>query len=402
MVAQALVIGVVLALPCSARRARPDGGRARAWARRWPRPPSRCWRGVAADSARASGFPPEVVLAALDPSPDPRPGRDRRLLRRHRPAHRALVGRQLLPARVSLLPEPVPRARRARHRGRRRAPGPRPAAPARRHRRRGAPAGPRALGASRAGARRAPSSSPAASAIRRSCSSPCTSRWPCWSRWARTPSRTARAAPGGGWRVAALAAGALLRLARPCGRGWRPSARAGSRPASSRRSTRGPRASACWTGAARRGHRRRGRPRRGGARRPRLARPAGAPRPPRSAVVALLAADLLRAGAGLNPATSADFFAPSPEVARHHDAWRAAGRIFTCDPASSRAYARGARPSRSDHERWTFAVLRDTARALVQRQRRPAVGAQPRPHDAGPARAPDRRRGRADARRSTG
>lgn len=76
-------------------------------------------------------------------------------------------------------------------------------------------------------------------------------------------------------------------------------------------------------------------------------------------IVALLAADLLRAGAGLNPSTSPGFFRPSAEVARHHAAWRAAGRVFTCDPAASGAYALG-RTLRRDHERWTFAVLRDT------------------------------------------
>jgi hypothetical protein len=85
-----------------------------------------------------------------------------------------------------------------------------------------------------------------------------------------------------------------------------------------------------------------------------------APRPAALGHVALLAADLLRAGAGLNPATSAGFFTPTPELARHHPAWRAAGRVFTCDPPASAAYARG-RAMRADHERWTFAVLRDTA-----------------------------------------
>jgi hypothetical protein len=77
------------------------------------------------------------------------------------------------------------------------------------------------------------------------------------------------------------------------------------------------------------------------------------------AVVGLLAADLLRAGMGLNPTVPAGFFAPSAEIARHLDAWRAAGRVFTCDPAASEAYAVG-RATRADHERWTFAVLRDT------------------------------------------
>jgi hypothetical protein len=79
-----------------------------------------------------------------------------------------------------------------------------------------------------------------------------------------------------------------------------------------------------------------------------------------AAIVALVAADLLRAGAGLNPAVEAGFFAPSPEIARHHDGWRAAGRVFTCEPTASAAYAE-ARAARTRHELWTFATLRDTA-----------------------------------------
>ncbi len=85
-----------------------------------------------------------------------------------------------------------------------------------------------------------------------------------------------------------------------------------------------------------------------------------APGPAAAGVVALIAADLLRAGAGLNPTTTAAFFRPSPEIARHHEDWRAGGRIFTCAPAGSRAYAEG-RAVRPDHEQWTFALLRDTA-----------------------------------------
>ena len=76
-------------------------------------------------------------------------------------------------------------------------------------------------------------------------------------------------------------------------------------------------------------------------------------------LVALVAADLVRAGAGLNPAASDEFYTPSEEVARYHAAWRKAGRVFTCDPAASRAYAAG-RAVRAEHERWTFALLRDT------------------------------------------
>ena len=83
-----------------------------------------------------------------------------------------------------------------------------------------------------------------------------------------------------------------------------------------------------------------------------------APRLAAGGVVALVAADLVRAGAGLNPAVAPSFYSASPEIARHHAEWRAAGRVFTCDPASSRAYALG-RSVRREHEGWTFAVLRD-------------------------------------------
>ena len=76
-------------------------------------------------------------------------------------------------------------------------------------------------------------------------------------------------------------------------------------------------------------------------------------------VAALVAADLLRAGAGLNPAVDPSFYVPSPELSRHHETWRAAGRVFTCDPAASRGYALG-RALLREHEQWTFAVLRDT------------------------------------------
>jgi hypothetical protein len=84
-----------------------------------------------------------------------------------------------------------------------------------------------------------------------------------------------------------------------------------------------------------------------------------APRAAAAGLVALVAADLVRAGAGLNPATGPGFYEPSAEVAGHHAALREAGRVFTCDPASSRAYAAG-RAVRAQHERWTFALLRDT------------------------------------------
>ena len=87
----------------------------------------------------------------------------------------------------------------------------------------------------------------------------------------------------------------------------------------------------------------------------RLAAPAGG-----LAVAALVAADLLRAGAGLNRGAAPAFYVPSPEVERHRAHWRRAGRVFTCEPAESRAYA-AARAVRPSHESWTFALMRDTA-----------------------------------------
>jgi hypothetical protein len=75
----------------------------------------------------------------------------------------------------------------------------------------------------------------------------------------------------------------------------------------------------------------------------------------------LLLADLLRAGAGLNPMVSPSLLAPSAEAARlAADLRRDGGRVFPLDPSESPAYyrERARRPGR--HELWTFAVLQDT------------------------------------------
>jgi hypothetical protein len=94
-----------------------------------------------------------------------------------------------------------------------------------------------------------------------------------------------------------------------------------------------------------------------------LAAGRGSLRPPSAAVAmaGLVAADLLRAGAGLNPMVTPSFFALSPEmtaVARRIE--EAGGRIFTCDVAQSPAYleTRGAFGPRQ--EAWSFALLRET------------------------------------------
>jgi hypothetical protein len=79
--------------------------------------------------------------------------------------------------------------------------------------------------------------------------------------------------------------------------------------------------------------------------------------PSRAAVLAgaLVAADLLRAGAGLNPMVSARFFAPSPELQARLPALRA-GRVFTCSLEGAAAYhaARAGRPA--DHVALSFAA----------------------------------------------
>lgn len=83
------------------------------------------------------------------------------------------------------------------------------------------------------------------------------------------------------------------------------------------------------------------------------------PRLAGTALVALAAGDLLRAGAGLNPMVSAVFYAQTSEVLDRDPELRS-GRIFTCGIAESPEYllARAARGE--DHEVWTFATLAET------------------------------------------
>jgi hypothetical protein len=76
--------------------------------------------------------------------------------------------------------------------------------------------------------------------------------------------------------------------------------------------------------------------------------------------VGLLAADLLRAGAGLNPTVTPDFFRPSEEARRTAEIVRGEeGRLFTFDAGYSPAYY-AARATRRDHEVWSFAILQET------------------------------------------
>jgi hypothetical protein len=79
------------------------------------------------------------------------------------------------------------------------------------------------------------------------------------------------------------------------------------------------------------------------------------------ALVGLLAgADLLRAGAGLNPSVAPSFLLPSAEMQEALTRLRAeGGRVFTCPVTRSPAW-NAARPVQSDSlDVWTFAAMRD-------------------------------------------
>ena len=80
--------------------------------------------------------------------------------------------------------------------------------------------------------------------------------------------------------------------------------------------------------------------------------------------VALLAADLLRSAAGVNPMVSPAFYALSPEMSRVAESLHTRReRVFTCDLDQSAGYRRvlaDRLASREPHEAWSFAVLMET------------------------------------------
>jgi hypothetical protein len=79
------------------------------------------------------------------------------------------------------------------------------------------------------------------------------------------------------------------------------------------------------------------------------------------ALAALASADLLRAGAGLNPMVSPAFYrlseATTVLAARIEEE---GGRVFTFDPSASSAYFRARDARGGNHETWTFRVLQAT------------------------------------------
>jgi hypothetical protein len=85
------------------------------------------------------------------------------------------------------------------------------------------------------------------------------------------------------------------------------------------------------------------------------------PAPVAWAVAGLVGADLLRAGAGLNPSVTADFYRLSPEMAAQAALIKAAGgRAFTCDVQSSPSYWQGRRARAGHHEAFTMAAFQET------------------------------------------
>jgi len=75
---------------------------------------------------------------------------------------------------------------------------------------------------------------------------------------------------------------------------------------------------------------------------------------------ALIAADLLRAGSGLNPSVTSEFFALSPETARFVAAVKGRhGRVFSCDIHLSPSYLEARLRRGVDHESLTFAAYEE-------------------------------------------
>ncbi len=75
----------------------------------------------------------------------------------------------------------------------------------------------------------------------------------------------------------------------------------------------------------------------------------------------LLAVDLLRHGAGLNPMASPDLLAPSAEVASLADHLREHGqRLVPLEPSYGAAYFAARQLRGANHELWTLAVIQDT------------------------------------------
>src|SRR5437773_2762796 len=75
---------------------------------------------------------------------------------------------------------------------------------------------------------------------------------------------------------------------------------------------------------------------------------------------AVLAAGLLRTGAGLNPMVTAGFYRLSAEMTAQLPVLRDGRRLFVCEPVRSRTYWTGRALHPENHEVWTFETYRET------------------------------------------
>jgi hypothetical protein len=76
-------------------------------------------------------------------------------------------------------------------------------------------------------------------------------------------------------------------------------------------------------------------------------------------VAALVAADLLRTGAGLNPMVTAAFYRPSAPLEARLESLRR-GRVFTCSLDESPVYLAARAARGTSHDAWSFALLLET------------------------------------------
>jgi hypothetical protein len=84
------------------------------------------------------------------------------------------------------------------------------------------------------------------------------------------------------------------------------------------------------------------------------------PRPAALLILALVAADLLRTGAGLNAMVSPSFFVPSAEAtALAREVKAGGGRLFVRDANYSPRYFAGRAARGESHEGWSFAVVQE-------------------------------------------
>jgi hypothetical protein len=78
-------------------------------------------------------------------------------------------------------------------------------------------------------------------------------------------------------------------------------------------------------------------------------------------LVAVVAADLLRTGTGLNPMVTASFYRLSPEIEALAEGFRRGGaRVYTCPAPTSRAYLEVAQGYHEDRDAWSFGLQADT------------------------------------------